>query len=77
MADLAVRAFDSLGCSVWGRVDLLRDRDGRFYVLEVNTIPGMTSHSLVPMAAAAAGMDIDALVGRILALSEASWGPPC
>jgi D-alanine-D-alanine ligase len=77
MADLAVRAFDSLGCSVWGRVDLMRDRNGRFYVLEVNTIPGMTSHSLVPMAAAAAGMDIDALVGRILALSEASWGSPC
>jgi D-alanine-D-alanine ligase len=77
MADLALRAFDSLGCSVWGRVDLMRDRDGRFYVLEVNTIPGMTSHSLVPMAAAAAGLDINALVARILQLSEQARGVAC
>jgi D-alanine-D-alanine ligase len=69
ITELALRAFDSLGCAVWGRVDLMRDSDGRFYVLEVNTIPGMTSHSLVPMAAAAAGLDINALVGRILNLS--------
>ena len=69
IADLALRAFDSLGCSVWGRVDIMRDDDGAFYVLEVNTIPGMTSHSLVPMAAAAAGMDIAALVQRIVELS--------
>jgi D-alanine-D-alanine ligase len=69
VADLALRAFDSLGCSVWGRVDIMRDYDGEFYVLEVNTIPGMTSHSLVPMAAAAAGMDIAALVQRIVELS--------
>ena len=66
IADLALRAFGSLGCAVWGRVDLMRDSDGCFYVLEVNTIPGMTSHSLVPMAAAAAGLDVNALVGRIL-----------
>jgi D-alanine-D-alanine ligase len=52
----------------------MRDSDGRFYVLEVNTIPGMTSHSLVPMAAAAAGLDINALVARILQLSEQAWG---
>jgi D-alanine-D-alanine ligase len=77
MAELALRAFDSLGCSVWGRVDLMRDSDDRFYVLEVNTIPGMTSHSLVPMAAAAAGLDINALVGRILQLSEQAWGVSC
>jgi D-alanine-D-alanine ligase len=69
VADLALRAFDSLGCSVWGRVDIMRDHDGAFYVLEVNTIPGMTSHSLVPMAAAAAGMDIATLVQRIVELS--------
>jgi D-alanine-D-alanine ligase len=74
MAALALQAFQSLGCSVWGRVDLMRDSDGRFYVLEVNTIPGMTSHSLVPMAAAAAGLDINALVARILQLSEQAWG---
>ena len=66
---LALAAFRSLGCSVWGRVDLMRDADGRFYVLEVNTIPGMTSHSLVPMAARAVGMSMPALVQRIVELS--------
>jgi len=69
LADLSLRAFDSLGCEVWGRVDVMRDSDGRFQVLEVNTVPGMTSHSLVPMAAAARGMDVTALVARIVALS--------
>lgn len=66
VAGLAREAFDSLGCQVWGRVDLMRDADGSFYVLEVNTIPGMTSHSLVPMAAAAAGLDIAHLVQEIV-----------
>jgi D-alanine-D-alanine ligase len=70
MGELALQAFRSLGCSVWGRVDIMRDADGRFYLLEVNTVPGMTSHSLVPMAAAAAGLDLPALVGRILSLSQ-------
>jgi D-alanine-D-alanine ligase len=51
----------------------MRDMNGDFYVLEVNTIPGMTSHSLVPMAAAATGLDIAALVRRILELSQAGW----
>ncbi len=69
IAELALKAFDSLACSIWGRVDIMRDSDGAFYVLEVNTIPGMTSHSLVPMAASAAGMDIAALVQRIIELS--------
>jgi D-alanine-D-alanine ligase len=69
VCQLALKAFASLGCSVWGRVDLMRDTDGVFYVLEANTIPGMTSHSLVPMAAAAAGMDIAALVQQIVELS--------
>ncbi|MBT4518464.1 MAG: D-alanine--D-alanine ligase [Halieaceae bacterium] len=67
---LALDAFNSLGCSGWGRVDMMRDGSGNFYVLEVNTIPGMTSHSLVPMAATAAGMNITALVQRIVDLSE-------
>lgn len=66
---LSLRAFRSLGCSAWGRVDLMRDALGRFFVLEVNTVPGMTSHSLVPMAAAAAGIDITGLVQRIVELS--------
>jgi D-alanine-D-alanine ligase len=64
---LSLRAFESLGCRGWGRVDLMRDaRTGEFLVLEVNTSPGMTSHSLVPMAAAAVGMDFENLVVRIL-----------
>ena len=66
---LALAAFRSLGCEGWGRVDTMRDSDGRFYVLEVNTIPGMTSHSLVPMAAREAGMDVPDLVERILQIA--------
>ncbi len=71
LADLSLQAFAALGCSVWGRVDLMRAATGEFLVLEVNTVPGMTSHSLVPMAARAAGMDIPALLGRIVELSLA------
>ncbi|MEP5566909.1 MAG: D-alanine--D-alanine ligase [Halioglobus sp.] len=66
---LALTAFCSLGCEGWGRVDTMRDSDGSFSVLEVNTIPGMTSHSLVPMAARQAGMEVPALVERILTLA--------
>jgi D-alanine-D-alanine ligase len=69
ISTLALKAFESLDCAVWGRVDIMRDLDGTFYLLEVNTIPGMTSHSLVPMAAEAAGIGIAALVQRILELS--------
>jgi D-alanine-D-alanine ligase len=69
IAALSLRAFRSLGCAVWGRVDLMRDAAGCFFVLEVNTVPGMTSHSLVPMAAAATGMTIPELVQRIVDLS--------
>ena len=70
LSELALDAFHSLGCLAWGRVDFMRDSDGQFYILEVNTIPGMTSHSLVPMAAAAAGLSIEMLVQRIV---ESSW----
>lgn len=66
LAEVALSAFQSLGCEAWGRVDFMRDSDGSFYVLEVNTIPGMTSHSLVPMAAATMGMNMGALVERIV-----------
>jgi D-alanine-D-alanine ligase len=69
IAALSLRAFRSLGCSVWGRVDVMRDAAGRFFVLEVNTVPGMTSHSLVPMAAAASGLKMTELVQRIVELS--------
>jgi D-alanine-D-alanine ligase len=66
---LARQAFDALGCSGWGRVDVMRDRDGRNWLLEVNTAPGMTTHSLVPKAAAAAGMDYPELCWRVLETS--------
>jgi D-alanine-D-alanine ligase len=65
-------AFDSLDCRGWGRVDLMVGSDGEFKVLEVNTVPGMTSHSLVPMAAKAAGYTFDDLVAQILKASIVS-----
>ncbi len=64
---LALAAFEAVGASGWGRVDILADTDGTPYVIELNTVPGMTDHSLVPMAAKAAGIDFDELVVRILA----------
>ncbi|WP_426286730.1 D-alanine--D-alanine ligase [Luteibacter sp. E-22] len=69
MRALALRAFDALDCVGWGRVDVMRDRHGKNWLLEVNTAPGMTSHSLVPKAAAAAGLDYAALCWRILETS--------
>ena len=62
----ALQAFKVLGCAGWGRVDFLMDEAGKHYFLEVNTSPGMTDHSLVPMAAKAAGLDFDVLVINIL-----------
>ncbi len=70
-AKIAVAAFEVLGCSGWGRVDFMADSDGKPQVLEVNTIPGMTSHSLVPMAAKVAGIDFAELCWRILETSIA------
>ncbi len=66
---LAVAAFNSVGASGWGRVDFMADEQGNFYLLEVNTVPGMTDHSLVPMAANAAGLNFNELVWRILETS--------
>ncbi|ERS08227.1 D-alanine--D-alanine ligase [Marinobacter sp. EN3] len=63
---LALDAFRVLGCRTWGRVDIMQDRTGEFWLLEVNTVPGMTDHSLVPMAAKAAGISFEELVVRIL-----------
>ena len=68
-ADLCLAAFNVVGASGWGRVDFMLDADGNALLLEVNTIPGMTSHSLVPMAAAQAGIDFGELVWRILETS--------
>ncbi|TWG93280.1 D-alanine-D-alanine ligase [Luteimonas sp. J16] len=65
--ELALAAFVAAGCSGWGRVDLMRERDsGRLLLLEVNTAPGMTSHSLVPKAAAQVGIDYAELCWRVL-----------
>lgn len=64
---LALAAFLAAGCRGWGRVDVMRDRSsGRFYLLEVNTAPGMTSHSLVPKAAGQVGIAFEELCWRIL-----------
>lgn len=68
-AGIAVAAFNEIGCSGWGRVDFMTGEDGEPKVLEVNTIPGMTSHSLVPMAAKQAGIDFEELCWRILETS--------
>lgn len=63
---LALTAFETAGCRGWGRVDAMMDADGQFQLLEVNTAPGMTDHSLVPMAAREAGLSFEALVLQIL-----------
>lgn len=62
----AMAAFKAVGASGWGRVDAMLDSDGQFRLLEVNTVPGMTEKSLVPMAARAAGYSFEQLVARIL-----------
>ena len=64
--DIAMKAFNLTGASGWGRVDFILDKDKNPYLLEINTVPGMTSHSLVPMAAKAAGMNFEQLVLKIL-----------
>jgi len=68
-SEMAHAAFRAVGGSGWGRVDFMLDEQERALLLEVNTVPGMTSHSLVPMAAAEAGIDFDELVWRILETS--------
>ena len=72
LGSLALAAFFAAGCSGWGRIDFMRDRAGRPWLLEVNTAPGMTSHSLVPKAARQRGIDFDDLVWRVLETSFAS-----
>lgn len=70
MRDLALRAFRVIGCRGWGRVDVLLDAEGNPYLLEINTAPGMTDHSLVPMAARQAGLSFDELCMRVLELAR-------
>ena len=69
-AALALEAFNAVGGRGWGRVDLFVDQQGQPWLLEVNTVPGLTTHSLVPMAARATGIDFDQLIWRILLTSE-------
>ncbi len=66
---LALEAFHAAGCSGWARVDVMRDRTGDFWLLEINTAPGMTSHSLVPKAAYQVGIDFETLCWEILETS--------
>ncbi len=67
LQQLALQAFHAVGCRGWGRIDILLDAAGKAYLLEANTLPGMTDHSLVPMAARAQGIEFEELVWRILA----------
>jgi D-alanine-D-alanine ligase len=69
LASLALAAFDAIGAEGWGRVDFMADQTGRPLLLEINTVPGMTDHSLVPMAARAAGIDFDELCWQVLETS--------
>jgi len=72
---LALVAFNAAGCSGWGRVDVMRNGAGKLFLLEVNTTPGMTSHSLVPKAARAVGIPFEELCWRILETSFAEGAP--
>tara|TARA_Y100000816_G_scaffold284927_1_gene263900 strand:+ start:1087 stop:2052 length:966 start_codon:yes stop_codon:yes gene_type:complete len=70
LSELCLRAFKSLGCSGWGRVDLIKSKDsGNYYILEVNTVPGMTETSLVPKAAKLAGLSFNDLLVEIIKAS--------
>ena len=69
LMDLTAKACEAIGIAGWGRLDVMQDAQGQFWLLEVNTAPGMTDHSLVPMAANAAGLDFQQLVLSILAAS--------
>jgi D-alanine-D-alanine ligase len=72
MQALALAAFHAIGASGWGRIDVMTDENGKQYLLEANTAPGMTSHSLVPKAAAAVGIDFESLCWQVLESSVSS-----
>jgi D-alanine-D-alanine ligase len=71
MQAAALATFSATGAAGWGRVDFVSAGDGKALLLEINTVPGMTSHSLVPMAARASGVDFPELCWRILETSFA------
>ena len=70
MENIALSAFTSIGCSGWGRVDFMMDKKFNFYLIEVNTVPGMTDHSLFPLAARNAGLNFKQTVQHIVDLIE-------
>jgi len=70
MENIALSAFTSIGCSGWGRVDFMMDKKFNFYLIEVNTVPGMTDHSLFPLAAKNAGLNFEQTVQHIVDLIE-------
>jgi D-alanine-D-alanine ligase len=72
LTSLALAAYESFGCDGLARVDFMQDRRGMFYLLELNTVPGMTGHSFVPIAAKQAGIDFDELLLRILQVRRVS-----
>ena len=74
MQNSALKAFNAVGASGWGRVDIMLDQNGQHYLLEVNTVPGMTEKSLVPMAAKAAGLSFQQLVLAILSQTDEQAG---
>lgn len=74
LKELTARACEAVGTQGWARADVMQDASGQFWLLEVNTVPGMTDHSLVPMAARAAGLDFQQLVLAILADSVEARG---
>ena len=69
LASLALATFGAVGAEGWGRADFMMDKTGRPYLLEVNTVPGMTDHSLVPMAARALDINFEQLVWQVLETS--------
>ncbi|OOF70223.1 D-alanine--D-alanine ligase [Rodentibacter caecimuris] len=69
LADLVKQAYDALGCRGWSRIDVMCDSEGNFRLVEANTNPGMTSHSLFPRSASVAGMSFEQLVAKVLELS--------
>jgi D-alanine-D-alanine ligase len=70
MENIALSAFTSIGCSGWGRVDFMMDKKFNLYLIEVNTVPGMTDHSLFPLAARNAGLNFEQTVQHIVDLIE-------
>lgn len=70
LSDITFKAYQALGCSGWGRADFMQDKQGNFWLLEMNTVPGLTDHSLVPMGVKALGLTFDDLT---LAILESIW----